>query len=518
MRRSSALATWLPAGVVFILALAAYGATLAPSITWQHDGADSGDLATAAWVGGVPHPPGYPTYMLLAGLFARLSPAEPARGVNWLSAFSAAVAGALTAAGVARLLAGSRAAPEPQPEAPRAGLAAGVFSAVAGLLFAFSSTLWSQAVIAEVYALGAACAAGLLLLALLTWQTTGSMRLRRLVWSIGFLLGLAAGAHLTVLLLTPALIWLVASRLRSNDQRAGTWIGAGAFVLLGLAIFLTLPLRAMADPLVNWGDPRTPARLLWLVSGRLYHSYAFSFPLQLLPARLSAWLALLRAQFGLWGIGLALAGVWYLFSRQRRVALFTLLAYFALVVYALGYDTGDSYVYLISSHIPFVWWIGYGLWSLWGELAGWRPAARRAIAVALLVVLLPLAPLLTNAPAMDLRQDFAARDYAVGALSGVAPDALLLVERDAQTFALWYAAGALGLRPDVVIVSVELYEFDWYRASLSRRQPAWVAAMSVADLIEANRRLRPIYLTNTESPLAGLYTWQPAGALLRLQP
>ncbi|MFP8875042.1 MAG: DUF2723 domain-containing protein, partial [Myxococcota bacterium] len=40
--------------------MALYGATLAPSVP----GGDSGELIAAAYRGGIPHPPGYPLYMM----------------------------------------------------------------------------------------------------------------------------------------------------------------------------------------------------------------------------------------------------------------------------------------------------------------------------------------------------------------------------------------------------------------------------------------------------------------------
>ena len=39
--------------------------TAAPGLTWAHFGADGGDLLAAAAVHGIPHPPGYPLYLLL---------------------------------------------------------------------------------------------------------------------------------------------------------------------------------------------------------------------------------------------------------------------------------------------------------------------------------------------------------------------------------------------------------------------------------------------------------------------
>ena len=71
-----ALAAALPA-------LALYVATLHPGLP----AGDSGELVAVAATGGVAHPPGYPLWTMLAGLWLR---AWPAGGVAWrLNLFSA---------------------------------------------------------------------------------------------------------------------------------------------------------------------------------------------------------------------------------------------------------------------------------------------------------------------------------------------------------------------------------------------------------------------------------------------
>jgi hypothetical protein len=75
---------------LFLFSLSTYLATLAPSITWRHDGADGGDLITAAYTLGIPHPTGYPLYVLLARLFTFLPWGGIAYRVNLMSAFFAA--------------------------------------------------------------------------------------------------------------------------------------------------------------------------------------------------------------------------------------------------------------------------------------------------------------------------------------------------------------------------------------------------------------------------------------------
>ncbi|OQY48284.1 MAG: hypothetical protein B6242_02695 [Anaerolineaceae bacterium 4572_78] len=57
---------------VFLIPLLAYSLTLAPDITWANYGMDGGDLIVASYMLGVPHPTGYPTYILLSRLFSEI--------------------------------------------------------------------------------------------------------------------------------------------------------------------------------------------------------------------------------------------------------------------------------------------------------------------------------------------------------------------------------------------------------------------------------------------------------------
>ena len=80
MRRAATIG--VPALLAGLVAFILYARTLAPGLTWVHDGSDGGDLLAAALTRGVPHPSGYPTYqLLLRGAFA-LYPGAPARAGN----------------------------------------------------------------------------------------------------------------------------------------------------------------------------------------------------------------------------------------------------------------------------------------------------------------------------------------------------------------------------------------------------------------------------------------------------
>ncbi len=100
MRRSALLVF----AVVFLGALALYVSTAAPSLTWAHDGADGGDLITAAATNGVAHPPGYPTYVTLGQVIAHVPIGDVAYRFNLFSALCMASAAGFTALSIWRLM------------------------------------------------------------------------------------------------------------------------------------------------------------------------------------------------------------------------------------------------------------------------------------------------------------------------------------------------------------------------------------------------------------------------------
>ena len=124
------------AGCLAAAAIAAfvYGLTLSPSV----GAGDSGELILAAHSLGIPHPPGYPIWLLLARCADLVPWGTVALRVNALSALLAAAAAGLFYLLAARCGLG------------RLGRAAGT------IVFAASTLVWDNAVQAEVYSLAAA--------------------------------------------------------------------------------------------------------------------------------------------------------------------------------------------------------------------------------------------------------------------------------------------------------------------------------------------------------------------------
>src|SRR5207247_3753172 len=148
---------------VFLVALLLYCCTLAPTVTLT----DSGELIVVAHGLGVAHPPGFPLWVMLAHLASLVPLGNVAARINFSSALFAALACAMLTLVVGELMltdsctAGQKRTRKSGRQSKnvedsnRGRLLQFAPAFAAGLLMAFSRTLWSYATITEVYALNA---------------------------------------------------------------------------------------------------------------------------------------------------------------------------------------------------------------------------------------------------------------------------------------------------------------------------------------------------------------------------
>ncbi len=188
---------WSAAGIVLVCSLILYIGTLAPSVGLE----DSGEFITAGVHFGVPHPPGYPLWSIGTFLLSKFLPiGNVAWRVNLFSALCGAGANALLTLLVSHsgrwIL--RRFDSTEKPIGPKLPFWAAISS---GLILTFSDVMWSQSVIAEVYALNALCLM-LTLVPFYRWMRTPEDLRWLLLTLFGFCLGLTN--HHTLLFLAPA--------------------------------------------------------------------------------------------------------------------------------------------------------------------------------------------------------------------------------------------------------------------------------------------------------------------------
>lgn len=439
---------WLDAAVgaaIFAVSLRVYLATLAPGLNYQS--LDGNELATVTYTLALAHMPGYPFYTWLGKLFTLIPVGDIAYRTNLMSAVLGA-AGVAFLYGVVRLVTGGR-----------------LPAAFAALLFAFSTTFWSQAVITEVYAPNLFMVA-LMLFLLLKWEEAqraqgvgGEGGLSSTLYFLGFALsfGLSLGTHTSNLAFIPAfLLFVFVARRRAPVSPRLLAGGLGLFLLTGLQ-FLWLPLKAhtLRDSLMLANRPDSLEGLL-NYTVRAFHEVRFAIPFSAVPDRLDWYFDLLRQDFGLLGMGLAAAGMGMAAIRDRRRLCLLGLIYLVGVVFFLGYDVPDIEVFFIPSHFVLAVFVGYGASALIEAVAAMlaRAGVRQAVAVASMAGLLVLPPVGAagaHYARNDLSADSSIKDFYANVFAIVPQGSVLLGESGVSGYDMFYFRDVHNVRPDVLM-------------------------------------------------------------------
>lgn len=404
--------------------------------------ADTFEFQVVAPKMGIAHPTGYPLYILLGKAFSLL----PLGSVAWRVNLTSAVAATGAVVCLWRLI------PSDGETHPRSPLVA----MLAAAALAFSRTFWSQAVVAEVYALHLLFIGALLLLASALLQRPGA---RPIVWAMSFLTGLALSHHLTAVLLLPAVGLAVLLARPRMDWRG--WAAAAGLLLVGLSVVAYIPVRW---PALHEGQPMTLRAFADYVTGR---QFGGALQLRLLrdPTRWAILLQVLREPFGWPGLALAGVGLAWMALRRSALAAVTGLAFLAYCLYGLIYLVPDVRVFLLPTHLLLALWIGAGVGALVRLTAGWRAWVPSTVLA--LLALLPASGWATNLPQVDQSGRTEAEAWGRYVLSlPLAHGAAVLA--DGEKFApLYYLQQVEGLRPDLDLV-VHFAEEE-YRSDLAAR-------------------------------------------------
>lgn len=502
-------------GLMFIL----YWWSAAPGLTWAHFGADGGELLAAAVTNGVPHPPGYPLYMLLLrGWLWATGLLWPTADLAWrgtlLSILCAALSVGVTVRVMAHLL---------EAQATR-----WIWAFLIGVAWGIAPMPWSQALITEVYALH------MLFVALLGWATLVKPHAPRWLTPI---IALGMAHHLTLVLLLPAVFYYVIFSQTESWRRVGWklplrvagWMALGVLLapLFHLRTYL-VTVDAVAPAPVNWGYPDNWTGFWWLISGAAYRSYLFGAPTSTLLTRIAAWASTLTRQLTPVGLAFMLLGLSQWDRQRPHLRNWSLIWLAPVSIYAINYYTRDSDIYLL----PVIWltmlWLGVGLEAVqqwltaeWPTLsARWQarqagagaksnttksPAPRFAPAAIgkglMLFVVMGLVGLtIWRWSTVSARVDLRAQTFLTETIAVLEPQSIVISSADAETFALWYGAWGSGellaKHPDTVLINYALYQFDWYRRLVRELYPEVVGQSdSVEEILAAQGKTHPIFFS-----------------------
>src|SRR5687768_5975524 len=408
--------------IVGLTALAVYLRTMCRTIYVG----DSGELAAAVHVMGIPHPPGYPLYVLLGKLFSVLVPVgSPALRLNVFSAVCSSASVALVCLTMLAL-----------------GFAWPVAAAVA-LTWAFSASLWSQSGIPRVYALGALVSALATYFAI-RWYMEPSQTW----WLVAsaLVVGLGLANHPVVAVHAPAVLLMVI--LREPRVLADPWLwtlGVACLIPPLALYFVWIPLRARANPVVNWGNIRTREDLRKFLQRKEYWRYRYvRSPRQAVEV---IWFYVKRigTEFGIIGTTAIIVGLFVL--AVRAPALFAMVAALFLLNMAsmIGHARREDIFHWTRYMITAWFALTLPLASGWQHILDAIPPPARPIAAFLPAVFLFVAQLRKQ----DLSRHRYADEYNRRILMNLPENATLIAQDDNVVFPLMYLKYAERLRPDV---------------------------------------------------------------------
>ncbi|MBA2694252.1 MAG: DUF2723 domain-containing protein [Rubrobacter sp.] len=456
------------AAAAFVL----YLRTLAPTMLYYDPAGmyDSVMLQVKAYVLGIPNPTGYPTYMMIAHLFTYLPWANVGWRVNLVSAVFGALA-VLAVYFVCKALTGRI-----------------LSSAAAAFLFAISREFWSQAVIAEVYTLNALLIA-LDLLVLLVWR---KKREDKYLLLFAFLMGLTMTNHMTSGLVLPAAAILVAL---TDWWKLVEWRlllkGAGLY-LAGLLPYLYLPIRSAMNPPLDDAEPNTLSNFLALVSGSNFESRMFAFGMDEMPARLGLYMDFLANQFNPLLLIVAALGAFYLaYKKEVAVLAMLMLLYVGWLVYALGYNIRDVYIYFIPTYLVICLFVAVGFGNLMDvaerslSRLSLAPRAAGLAVVAAFLFVLPLSGLTKAYGQVDMSGNLHGLHTMNAVIENVEEDAAVMH----RSGVMWYMNYVTDHRRDIEVVD------PFPGGSWQAESPFWTAAAE--EYIREGRRVYILFPSGT---------------------
>lgn len=431
---------------LFAFTLVIYISNLSRSVY----GGDVGDLVTAAYTGGIAHPPGYPLFTVLGWLLTRLTPfinMPPAFLVGLISAISSALGVALYYQ-LTLMLIKDR-----------------FIALISSLILAFTYLFWFYAEIAEVFALNNLFAVILLFCAALYRQTG----YKKYFYLFALFAGLAIFHHQTIVLIFPSLLIIIFSQLWRLIRKDRRTVGIGfALGLVGLIPYLYPVIASLSHPPIDWLNMKNNWDFQSLIDFILRKRYgtfqAGTFFNPTFSERvliLKNYLVTIGTQLTPPVIFLVIVGLMYSLKRNFVFSLAILLAYVLtgpfFVTYA-GFPLESVFRFGITerfmslSAVILMIFFPFGLYyflSLLGKVV------RKEFLTLITCVffILPLTLFILNFPKTDLSDVWIGDEFGRDYMQTLPKNSLVFLSGDTNLFNTWYMHYALHVRPDLTVLN-----------------------------------------------------------------
>jgi hypothetical protein len=459
---------WLTGLFVFFV----YLFTLAPSVIQI----DSGELTAVQMMAGIAHPTGYPLFTILGYLWSLIPlPFSGVFQMNLLAAIFCSIAAAVfvktmlyvfenleyfkTVKSVKQKKSRKNKSSEEKKPVVLPQLYFVVSSVTAGLILAFSRTFWFQSTSVEVYSLHLMLIL-LIIFFLIQAFIKGSDKIADKYWlTFSFFLALGFTNHMTTLLILTGTAYLYFHKYRFNMasfKRLGLMIAL--FLVVLTVVYSYLPVRASAQPLLNWGNPVDLERILRHISGKQYQVWLFTST-ESAKKQLMYFLNNLPSEFTFMLLP-ALLGLIFTASYAKKFFVFLLITFLTTVLYSINYDINDIDSYFLLAYISLSFFSAFAVLKAF-ELFYKSASGYKTVIFAVLSLL--IIHFYLNIKNVDQSGNFIYEDYTRSILNSVPEGSIIFgYQWDYFISPSYYFQFIENEKRETAVIDKELLRRSWY--------------------------------------------------------
>lgn len=319
-------------------------------------GGDGGDLTTAAYLGGNPHPPGYPLYTLISFLFVHgLKWNSVAYNVSLVSTISSVLSCYILFLILKKITKNE------------------FISLISSLFFQFLYPVWIYSVVPEVFTFLNFLVLITLYFGLQYYQT----RDKKYLYLSSFCYGLATFHHHLAVMIIPGLygLYLTTPQIKKISLQTKDILVCVICFIGGLSQYLYSIVAAFHNPLVNWNDPKTLTNLINYISRANYGTFAIgpfaSFSLYERFISMLSFLIYFYDTFKIVGILILFIGSVYLYQKNKKAFIFFAIELFFIfffyfyaglpLTYSLNVGIYEKFLcfFLLIFSLPFAFGLLY---------------------------------------------------------------------------------------------------------------------------------------------------------------
>lgn len=475
--------------LIFII----YLTTIAPTILQI----DAGELTAVQASGGIAHPTGYPLFTIIGFLFSKIPlPFSTAFQMNLLAAIwcslgvglftytSKFILDNLTSFSSRKIAAAGKEKKGKQkgkiikkpavhiPEVLKYAASIG-----GGLFLGLSKTFWFQSTSVEVYSMHIFLISLILLVlikAFVNPDIQKSSLIKNLWMMLAVVLALGFSNHMTTLLILPGIAYLYFYKEKFN-RGSLKQIGIMLLVFFPLLIIIYsyLPLRALNNPAINWGNPVDFERIMRHISGKQYQVWLFSSA-EAAKKQLTYFFNNLPTEFN-FTLLLSIIGIFVSFKRAKILSIFLIITFISTIAYSINYDINDIDSYFLLAYIMLAYFAVFGIVKIY-ELV--TKANYKIAAAVVLILLLAGAEYFINYDEVNKSDTYTFEDYTKAVLSSTGKNSIVFSYLwDYLVSPSYYFQNVEGYRKDVAVVDKELMRRSWYYNQIETNHPDILAKM-----------------------------------------